>query len=174
MRQLSDAGSADQGCVPILLHFDGIHWAQQAIHTDTSPIGLQIAGLAMVSPTDGWAVGTYLGGMSPAYPPSAVVVRCHAGSWIEVARYAAPAGVGVFALNAVAVTAKRDGWALGTGGLHLRLHGGGPTPDTAQSSVAAQPNLWGVAMSSLGDGWAVGDHGTILRYHGAGCNAYTP
>jgi hypothetical protein len=176
IREVGIAGPDGQSA-PVVLHFDGAHWTQQPIQADGSSGGLWIADLAMLSPTDGWAVGTVLatassGGGAPLRPPSAVVLRYQAGAWTQVARYIAPAGAPQCALHAVSVAAGGNGWAVGTAGLRVRIHNGQITPAIVPYSAGGQPDLWSITLSSSGNGWSVGDAGNLLSLGADGWHRY--
>lgn len=102
-------------------------------------------GVAMVSETDGWAVG--YGG---------VILRWNGSAWIT---WASPT---TKQLNAVTLVSATEGWAVGADGEMIRWNGQTWTRVTSPT----QATLHGIFMLSAREGWAVGDMGTILRWNG--------
>lgn len=141
-----------------ILHFNGNQWVRE----QTDLANSRLSALAMLSPTQGWAVGSLAGGMGPAptHPQRALVEQYVQGQWRQDTTFAGPAGSSSFGLAAIAMVSADEGWAVGSDGLivHL-LHGSWsrvPSP-TGQT-------LWSLAFVSPTQGWAVGEQGTILHY----------
>lgn len=121
-----------------------------------------IMGIAMVSPTEGWAVGE-VGGRN------ALIMRYQNDAWRVLPEH--PQG----ALRAIAMVSPTEGWAVGGGdngspSTILRYSNGAWT---AVATPAAGP-LTAIAMSSADSGWAAG--GGILRYANGSWteSAFTP
>ncbi len=130
-----------------LWHWDGQTW-RDVFHT-ASPATLM--SMAMVSATDGWAVGG-----------EGQVLHWDGQAWLT---WPPPPPVHnpVASLRALALLSASDGWAVGDQGT-LR-HWDGQTWSFADSPVAVTLN--GVALASTADGWAVGDQGIALHWDGA-------
>ncbi len=145
----------------IILHYDGHRWTQVKSDLANSPI----SALAMVSPTEGWAVGCLSGGLGehPAHPEKALVEQYTQGRWQLAASFASSSGA-YYCLHGITLVSADEGWAVGSDGLIVHgLHGvwtriAEPTGQTLNSIVMLSPT----------EGWAVGDQGTILHYvHGS-------
>ena len=73
-------------------------------------------------------------------------------------------------LSGISMVSTTEGWAVGSGGIILRLSGG--TWSVIPSSPVTT-NLLCVSMVSSGEGWAVGASGVILRCTGGSWSNYT-
>jgi photosystem II stability/assembly factor-like uncharacterized protein len=149
-----------------------------------SPTSANLFGVALDSPTDGWAVGDsgallhYTGGQwqavsDPAslFFPDSVAMDSPTGGWAvgtytilhyTGGRWQAVSDPTDANLDSVAMDSPTDGWAVGAFGLLLHYTGG----RWQQVSSPTNANLFGVAMDSSTDGWAVGDSGALLHYTG--------
>lgn len=105
-----------------------------------------LTSVAMVSPTEGWAVGD-----------NGNIIHQMDGTWTAVNRL-----TNEF-LTSVAMVSANEGWAVGNSGTILHYTNGawtrikGPNADSLNA----------VAMVSANEGWAVGNGmygGTILHY----------
>lgn len=120
-----------------------------------------ITAIAMVSPTEGWAVGG-------EGATNALILHYQHGQWSALPEH--PRGQ----LDAIAMVAPDEGWAVGTdvggGSIMLRYSHGAWSP----VSVPQVGALDTIAMYSADSGWAAG--GGILRYaNGAWTQAaFTP
>lgn len=125
------------------------HWNGATWETIQGPTVFSSFSLAMVSGTDGWAVGE--GGQ---------ILRFTNGQWTT---YVAPQFAG---LNSVSMLTATDGWAVGFGSMGAAIsHWDGTTwNNVPKPNVPQLGTLFSVKMFSSTDGWAVGDGGTILRY----------
>jgi len=174
----------DRSEASVLLHYDGRIWSRAPL-----PLGnAALSSLAMLSSSEGWAVGGYCGCGSasgtpvlvgpgtptptplspptPCLPPGsctgprgALILHYHNGVWSEVNNPAqANADDDLFD---VAVAPSGDGWAVGIYGVLMYEHGG------RWSHVADSwtKGLLSVALSSATEGWAVGDQGGLLHLH---------
>lgn len=149
---------SDANAPSVILHYDGHTWARQSI---PSP-HVRLQSLAMVSASDGWAVGIALGSVSRSgagtvtMPDKALILHYHDGLWEEQSRFAGPAGPYV----SVAMVSTGEGWAVGTAGMIVHYTSGRwvrvPSP-TSQ-------DLRSITMVSPAEGWAAGAKGTILHY----------
>ena len=111
------------------------------------PCHNKLSSVAMVSETDGWAVGD-LG----------TILHWDGNAWSKVE---SPTN---FYLNSIAMLSSHDGWAVGSGGTILRWDG------SAWMEVLNRPTsypLYSVTMLSATDGWAVGSTGHILHWDGS-------
>ena len=115
-------------------------------------------GVAAISATDAWAVGTY-------GTFKTLILHWNGTAWTRVPS-PDPSSVGINQLGAVAATSATDAWAVGRFGtsagarvLILRWDGTAwikapaPTP-------GCFPELDGVAATSASQAWAVGAHNT--------------
>ncbi|MGD0405304.1 MAG: PKD domain-containing protein [Candidatus Bathyarchaeia archaeon] len=73
-------------------------------------------------------------------------------------------------LSGISMVSTTEGWAVGSGGIILKLSGG--TWSVIPSSPVTT-NLLSVSMVSSGEGWAVGASGAILRCTGGSWSNYT-
>ena len=106
-----------------------------------------LSAVAMVSASDGWAVGS-----SEEYS-TGNILHYTGGQWTAIQ---APPNT---TLSAVAMVSASDGWAVGD---EVILHyTGGQWTQLAGSNWGV---LASVAMVSATDGWVVGWSGTILHY----------
>jgi photosystem II stability/assembly factor-like uncharacterized protein len=122
-----------------IIQYDGQDWNVVA---ESDPI---LFGIAMISGTDGWAVGQ--GG---------TILRYQDGLWLL---QESPT---TRDLRALSVVAANDIWAVGgTPGNGRILHFDGRTWDVV---LKVEPILFGIAMTSANEGWAVGQGGTVLRF----------
>jgi S-layer homology domain len=119
-----------------------------------------LAGVAVISPTDVWAVGFYTdtNGIGNA------LIEHYTGSGWAIVSGPRP-GTGGSYLEAVTAVAANDVWAVGfyrqTAGsapqtMALHYNGTSWTQATSDSPGAAENYLYGIAMVSATDGWAVG------------------
>jgi photosystem II stability/assembly factor-like uncharacterized protein len=132
-----------QPVASLILHFQGGEWVTQ----DTLPRGVVADSVAMVSPTEGWAVGGN----------GAILHYTASDGWTPVA---SPTQA---TLHSVDMETATEGWAVGDSGTILHDSGGRWTSVASPITLS----LWSVAMVSASEGWAVGDNGAILQY-GAG------
>jgi hypothetical protein len=134
-----------------IVHFDGTAWTEQHI---SLPFGQQLpgpillTGIAMISPTEGFAVG----GIGDS--PSGVILHYTSGSWSvqrTVDEY----------LYGISLRSTTEGWAVGaSGGIYHDLAG-----VWTKVAVPVSLPLYGVTLSpSSSDPWAVGLGGALLRY----------
>ena len=162
------------------------------LERSNAPTDLGLSDLAMISPTEGWAVGGY-----------GTVLRWNGSSWVEVpwpnqrravcrgdgfrvrrlggwwamgfAVDDSPLGwgsgtwrridnPGTNALLSVAQVSNSDAWAVGVAGIILHWNGSEWTETTSPTSKT----LTSVAMASATDGWAVGgfDGAVMLHWDG--------
>lgn len=158
-------GSGFDGDAPsVFLHFDGSRWSRVA-----SPLPhARIASMAMMSASEGWAVGvlpppTKGGGSGDATTPyEALILHYHDGRWEEQARYPGPVeanGTTFYTFNRIAAMADGQGWAIGSNGLLAHyVHG-----SWERLPRVASATLYDVAFVSASEGWAVGERGTVLH-----------
>jgi hypothetical protein len=126
-----------------ILRWDGSAWSL----VEESIPDKKLNSVALVSATDGWAVGYYChynGDYSITY--DSVTMRWNGSSWNEVDTPTE------WSLNSVAMVSATDGWAVGGRGVILHWNG-------SAWSLASSPTsciLRSVSMVSADDGWAVG------------------
>jgi hypothetical protein len=109
----------------------------------TSPTTEVLSCIAMVSASEGWAIGEH-----------GTILHYMAGQWSAVS------SPNKAYLQGIAMVSASDGWAVGFGGTILHYIGG-------QWQVVSSPTsqiLFSIAMTSAREGWAVGLAGTILHY----------
>jgi hypothetical protein len=166
------------------LHYDGMAWAAQPLHlqvNDPAPHRVALNAFAMVSPTEGWAIGD----TTPAETPNmAVILHYLNGRW-SVHDIIHSAG-----LQSISLSSAQDGWAVGSvkstdanipGPITpLLLHYNGAAWSAAQNPRAdyygAADGIQRVAMFSMHAGWLLLQSGLygrdrplspLLRYDGA-------
>ncbi len=154
--------------LPIMLHYDGSKWASEPV----TPGGVGLLTEAMVSASDGWAVGYRTGGVFAdgrcgvdlSQSAEAIIMHYQHGQWQETASFPGDGETNSFQLNWLAMVSPDEGWAVGAAGMIVHYHNGVWTrvasPITQEGGA-----LYSVAMVSATEGWAVGNYGTILHYH---------
>ncbi len=153
------SGSGFDGDDPeVILHYNGSHWIRER----TDLVNSRLAGMAMISPTEGWAVGSLSGGTGPhpAHPEKALVERYIQGRWQQDTSFAGPPSSSYYSLYGIAMVSASEGWAVGSDGLIVHVLNGTWTLVHSPTSQT----LWSIAMLSSTEGWAVGDQGAILHY----------
>ncbi len=153
------SGSGFDGDAPeVILHYDGSRWSQQSTDLANS----RIYSMAMISPDEGWAVGSLSGGTGPhpAHPEKALVEHYYQGRWQQVASFDGPPGDYLYSLYGIAMVSADEGWAVGSDGLIVHDLNG----VWARSFSLTGQTLRSIVMLSPTEGWAVGDQGTILHY----------
>jgi hypothetical protein len=144
---IGDAAGGNSGR-PLIAHWNGTHW-RLARNPATGHPGSELIGLAVVSPTDVWAVGNA--------GDSTLVEHWDGSSWKIVPSPDGPSGPSM--LTSVAAASKNDVWAVGSSGDETLVeHWNG-----SAWSVVPSPNgdldeseLRGVAALSGRKAWAVG------------------
>lgn len=104
--------------------------------------------IAMVSPTEGWAVGNFQG-EQPEGAPYGVIWHYHDGRWTQTAQLADEY------LNGVAALPDGEAWAVGSDNTILHEQGGTWTL-VHRDSLDFTSVLTKVAMVSPTEGWAIG------------------
>lgn len=141
----------------VLFSRHGLTGAPGGIVTPTPALGSQteLRAIAMVSPSEGWAVGWSDSSLSDPNGAQVLVLHDRHGVW-------SPVRVPIHGqLDSISMVSATDGWAGGTAGL---LHYDGKTWKQIQPYAH-----WGtlhIQMLSATDGWATGDAGIILHYDG--------
>lgn len=135
-----------------IIHYDGTTWTEQRI---TLPFGqalpgaIHLNGVAMLSPSEGFAVGDITNSTS------GVILHYVGGRWFvqnTVDEY----------LYGLSLRSRTDGWAIGAAGGIYHDQAGVWTKVAKPVSVP----LYGVtALPSGSDAWAIGLNGALLRYH---------
>lgn len=134
-------------------------WIQSA--SPIVPRLASVAGVAMNSGKDGWAVGSD----NSFHQPLTVILRWNGSAWSQVA---SPRKAVDGSLNAVAVTSATNAWAVGshtilTAGpeptmiLHWNGNSWSEVASPSPRGAGAQDILNGVAAASRSSAWAVGD-----------------
>ncbi len=152
---------------PIIEHWDGTKWSNVASPNPGAGAG-GLTGIAVISASDIWAVGSYvLAG--PPYGSQALIVHWNGSQWNLVP---SPTNVTGTALNSVIALSTNNVWAVG---LHdsqdfknsysLVEHWDGsrwsvvPSPNPSSSHYKINSIiLQGIAASSATDIWAVGNY----------------
>ena len=156
-----------------ILHYDGHSWTRQP----TPPLGdfFSVYGLAMVSATDGWAVGSaMLDGDKGYFPPTGAILHYSNGVW-RLAK-----SLPNYDLRAISMGSANSGWAGGslvtlsqtgpmppgkspfqtntaalwrfTGGQWVQTHVPGIT-DRSSNGQTLSGEIAGITMFSATDGW---------------------
>ena len=157
----------------IILHYTGGQWKQVKGVPDNAQLqasSTTLSQIAMVSPTEGWAVGNTETKTTQA--PSGIILHYRGGRWTVQQMIA-----GGY-LNSLALPSSSDGWAVG--GIvpnaqsfpsqSLLLHYTGQTWTAVQ---APGQELLSITMTSHTDGWIIGSTNgqralgdLLLRYNG--------
>jgi hypothetical protein len=124
-----------------------------------SPVTYTLYSVSMVSPNDGWAVGSDVDA-DDWYPnldnKNAALLRWNGTSWNPVSYTSSSV------LRSVDMVSANDGWAVGKTkdnpytGQSLILHWDGINWNTVNPPLNSNQTLRSVAMVSSNDGWAVG------------------
>ncbi len=161
------SGSGFDGDAPeVILHYDGSRWSQQSTDLANS----RIYGIAMISPDEGWAVGSLSGGTGPhpAHPEKALVEHYSQGKWQRDTSFAGPPDSNGYSLYGIAMASASEGWAIGSNGLIVHDLNGTWTQVTSPTGQT----LRSIAMVSPTEGWAIGEQGTILHYSNGAWSLY--
>lgn len=146
-------------------HWDGTAWSKVK-SPNPNPYSDELSGVAAVSSTDVWAVGS--AGYSTPAGAKTLIEHWDGTAWSPVS---SPAPGTASSLTAVSATSATDAWAVGTSDNNtLILHWDG----TAWSQVTGPGlgsggQLSGVSATSTTDAWAVGTSGNntlILHWDG--------
>ena len=130
----------------VIMNWNGSSWNEIL-----SPTYLPLDSVAMLSATNGWAVGM-----------EGTILHWNGSTWSWLT---SPTSCDLTSVTMVSVD---DGWAVGGGGTDcpsqpsVILHWNGMTWSEITSPVSQKLNS--IAMISANDGWAVGQAGTILHY----------
>jgi hypothetical protein len=170
------AGSQPDTGSAWILHWDGTTWAQVTSPMPSGADDAYLDGVAAVSASDIWAVGSSTNSKGNFKP---LALHWNGTSWAIVPTPALFLG----SLNAVTAVSTSDVWAVGTYGtnpekaLVLRWNG------TSWSQVATPPtgsfaDLNGVSADSATDAWAVGWYGDpsknlLLHWNGTSWSQVT-
>ena len=130
----------------VIMHWNGSSWNEIS---SPDSFNERLNSVAMLSATDGWAVGD-----------TGTIRHWNGSVWSLVS---SPTYCD---LKSVAMVSAEDGWAVGGDNYcsqpSVILHWNGNTWSEARSPVPETLNS--VAMISANEGWAVGEGGTILEY----------
>jgi hypothetical protein len=156
------------------------HWNGTAWRVVPGPAPGQssvLSGVAIVSASNAWAVGSYQGTTAPRHD-QALIEHWTGRSWNRVT---SPHPGGESWLTAVAVVSARNAWAVGAyanqvGGRNklFTVHWNGKMWRQVPVPVTASGVLYAVAATSWSDVWAVGQAGNtvtqvvILHWNGQG------
>ncbi|HKP53287.1 MAG TPA: S-layer homology domain-containing protein [Chloroflexia bacterium] len=159
-----------------IIHWDGAQWVRDTSITGNPNESSHLAGIAVVSNNDMWAVGEYRS--TPSSPFQTYIVRWNGTKWSWVT--SPNVGTNNNRLLAVTALSANDVWAVGYAGppgvgQALALHWDGaqwnvvPTPAIGDSSY-----FIGIDAASSGEVWAVGNylsggipHTLVERWSGA-------
>jgi len=122
-----------------MLRWDGTVWG--SIGSGTAA-GVSLRSVWMVSSTDGWTVGTVVGGAWG-------IARWNGAAWAAETGPAAPSD-----LNAVQALSSTNVWAVGNDGTIIHRDGTGWS--RVPSGLGALQHLNSLYMLSAAEGWAVG------------------
>lgn len=111
-----------------------------------------IAKVAMVSPDEGWAVGSL--GEQDYKRQGSLILHYTAGQWQQVPSPTEQPLYGIFMLS------RSEGWAVGGGGTILHYTAG----DWVRFSSPSRGELTAIHMTSPDDGWIVGEYTLPLHY----------
>jgi len=161
------SGSGFDGDAPeVILHYDGSQWTREKTDLANS----RVYGMVLLSPTEGWAVGSLSGGTGPhpAHSQKALIEQYSNGKWQQDTSFIGPPNSSGYSLYGIAMVSTNEGWAVGSDGLIVHDLGGAWT----QVSSPTDQTLESIAMLSPTEGWAVGDQGTILHYFNGAWRLY--
>jgi hypothetical protein len=146
-----DSNSLPQVQKPLIDHWNGTRWSTVPAATD-SVSGDYLSGVAAVSATDIWAVGSHF---DPSIGGSAgLIEHWNGSSWSIV-----PSPANAEALSSVAVISSSDVWAAGGAGIQpVFEHWDGKTWTAFSGPAinAAAVGVSGIAAVSSNDVWVVG------------------
>jgi len=144
-----------------LMHYhDGKWWTADNYLTQEGMAGLfreehDMADLAMVSPTEGWAVGRN--------GQDGLILHYHDGCWQKVDWNQRPGNYYKYGLTlyAIQMLSPDNGWIVGSGAI---LHYQNGKWSQVDAPDADKVTLEGISMISSDEGWAVGGFSSILHY----------
>jgi hypothetical protein len=148
--------SFTSGYQGLAMHWDGVRWSDVALPRTSGGYTL-LSGLAAISSSDIWAVGT--SGGSPIKP---LIAHWDGSAWSYVPNPPVPSDYAF--LKGVTALASNDVWAAGyftdASGTDQNLveywDGNAWTQGTVSQMPAAHNELWGVAPDRAGGLWSVG------------------
>ncbi|HLV99528.1 MAG TPA: hypothetical protein VKT82_12715 [Ktedonobacterales bacterium] len=137
--------------------YEGIFHERQGVWEQVkSPTRLGLRSIALVSATEGWAVGN-----------SGIILHEQGGVWSQALQADAPY------LNGVAVSSTGEGWMVGGSGSMLHETRGTWSPD-AIPAITSNDYLDAVTLLPDGqEGWAVGVDQLILHLHNGVWSLYS-
>jgi len=161
---------------PLIMHWDGSRWS--IVPSPSLGYDSGLTGIAALSPTDIWAVGSF----DQYLLPGTSGARTMAQHWDGTEWRIVPTPViGPYdRLRGVAAISSSDVWAVGGA---WALHGNGPSSnllehwdgsrwtvisDTLSRSSNASSVRSGVAAAAPGDVWAVGANPLVAHWDGTG------
>ena len=138
-------------------HFNGKSWKAVPVPMPVPPNPQdseegQFNGVATISATDAWAVGT-------ASPTGAQIAHWNGKSWKQISVPALPSPYGKsYTLSAVSASSASNVWAVGSGGNGetIALHFNGKSWKRVHSPSPGTSFLNGVVTTSSRNAWAVG------------------
>ncbi len=135
-----------------VIHYLNGAWSAPA--AAINPPSLNLRDVAMLSATDGWAVGS-----------QGEIVRCTASgsscAWTDSAAQGA-LDTGNEQWNALSLLDNQNGWAVGNSGALARLQ----TATWSEKASLFADDINDVDIIDAADGWAVGGGGRVIRYRG--------
>lgn len=140
-------------------HWNGLAWTVIPSANPGGSFNTGFAAVAVKSPADAWAVGTYQG----LSAPQTVIELLSGGTWEQVSSPNPGGSSETNVLNDVSIASAKDAWVVGQYGPTTRFltligHWNGvrwthvPSPNPG----ALDNDLLGVAATSARDAWAVG------------------
>jgi hypothetical protein len=162
-----DSGSSDRD-QSLVLHWNGRQWRQVA-SPSRGKFSTVLLGVAALSRTSAWAVGSYDNG----HGSQSLALHWNGRRWSQAST---PNPDGSSELESVAASSGKNAWAVGdeAKGRSVTLHWNGrrwtrvPSPDILRSGD--DNILYSVAVTSTGNAWAVGQAtiistGTAFELH---------
>ena len=154
----------------LILRWDGSAWTQA---DSPSPGGFNaLSAVSATSATNAWAVGSFDRGDGTGRHP--LTEHWDGSAWTQVD---SPSPPGSSSLQAVAVTASNNAWAVGSsvdsdGHFHALIErwNGSAWTQAPIPAEASSLDLIGVAATSAGNAWAIADNGladTVLHWDGS-------
>jgi hypothetical protein len=151
---VDDSNYLDPVYQPLIEHWNGTAWATAAAATDASGGTDQLSGVAAVSATDVWAVGSHFDAAIGGFDQ--LIEHWNGSSWTIVPSPAS-ANADLTAVTAISAT---DVWAAGETGagqpIFEHWNGKAWTAVSGPSISSQYLSIGGLAAASTNDVWAVG------------------
>jgi hypothetical protein len=136
----------------LILHWDGTSWTQVPAPSPLGATGVMLTRISVVSPTQAWALGSYVPRSGPGTPPQTFLLHWDGSTWKRV-------DTPETHLADLAAVGPQDAWAVGMdsdGAITDHWDGASLTSVSNPAQGAGTHLLLGLGALSPSDIWAVG------------------